>query len=295
MPGVRLSPFLFIMVMTVIMHDSIPALGRAPADAYRDGSLYDVLYADDTLILGSGASNVEALATSVEKVGGAYGMTLHCTKTQAFSVCTTDQVLRPDGTVILESWVLQYLGATIYGDGRADSELSRKLGAARADFQQLHKLRSHANVARKDKVQYFQALVVARLTYGLSSLWLVTAQQRRLDGFYARCLRRILHIPAAYVSRVPNVTVLNLAGVVPLSEQLLLRQLTLLGKVAHIQEASPLKRDTLVPGTLQAQVARSVRRIGQPCQNWTEELLKIGTERLGVERLRARKGDGEMH
>ena len=79
------------------------------------------------------------------------------------------------------------------------------------------------------------------------------------------------------------------------SEQLLLRQLTLLGKVAHIQAASPLKRDTLVPGTLQAQVARSVRRIGRPRQNWTEELLKIGTERLGVERLRARKGDGEMH
>ena len=150
--GCPLSPFLFIMVMTVIMHDSISALGRAPSDAYRDGSLYDVLYADDTLILGSCARNVEALATSVEKVGGTYGMTLHWAKTQALSVCTTDKVLRPDGTVIQESGALQYLGATIYGDGRADSELSRKLGAARADFQQLHKLWSRANVARKDKV-----------------------------------------------------------------------------------------------------------------------------------------------
>ena len=123
--GCPLSPFLFIMVMTVIMHDAIASLGPAPADAYLNGSLYDVLYADDTLILGTCARNVEALAASVERVGGTYGMMLHWAKTQALSVCTTDQVLRPDGTIIQENGALQYLGATIYGDGRADSELSR--------------------------------------------------------------------------------------------------------------------------------------------------------------------------
>jgi hypothetical protein len=96
------------------------------------------------------------------------------------------------------------------------------------------------------------------------------------------------------VSRVPNVTVLNLAGVVPLSEQLLLRQLTLLGKVAHSPEASPLKRDTFVPGTLLPQVGRSVRRIGRPRQNWTEELMKQGTTKLGEQKFKTLLADTSL-
>ena len=107
-------------------------------------------------------------------------MMLHWGKTQALSICTLEKLHRPDGTSIHEQGALQYLGAALYGDGRPDSELSQKLEAASTDFQKLQKLSSHANVPRKDKVHYFQALVISRLIYGLSSIWLVTAQRRRL-------------------------------------------------------------------------------------------------------------------
>ena len=271
--------------MTIIMHDAVSALASAPSEAYKDGRLYDVLYADDTLLLGTSAKDVEAFAASIERIGGTYGMMLHWNKTQALSICTTEKILRPDGTPIEEKGALQYLGASIYSDGRADSELSRKLGAARAAYQQLQKLWSHANVPRKDKVQYFQMLVVSRLIYGLSSLWLVTAQRRRLDGFYARCLRRIFRIPAAFISRVSNAAVFAQAGVAPLSDQLLLGQLTLFGKVARSPEGSLLRRDTFIPQTLRPHVGSLVRRIGRPRQTWTEELLKVATTKLGAASL----------
>ena len=214
--------------------------------------------------MGTDAKHVQAFATSVEEVGRTYGMSLHWGKTQALSVCTSDRIARPDGSLIEESGSLKYLGATIYGDGRADSEISRKIGAARADFQQLQKLWNHANVSVKDKLQFFHALIVSRLVYGLSTVWMVTAQRRRLDGFYARSLRRILRILPAYVSRVSNATVFAKAEVLPFSEQLIHKQLALLGKVARSPDDSLLRRDTFIPGGMRPQIGNTMRRVGRP-------------------------------
>ena len=84
----------------------------------------------------------------------------------------------------------------------AASLLAKKLGTAWADFSKLHKLWSHSclNVARK--VQIFQAVVVSRLLYGLGSAWLDVAEIRRLNGFQARCLRKVVGIKPSFVSRI---------------------------------------------------------------------------------------------
>ena len=63
-------------------------MGAAPAQAYADNRLFDVLYADDTLLLGSAAADVEAFGQALEKIGATYGMSLHWGKTQVLSICT---------------------------------------------------------------------------------------------------------------------------------------------------------------------------------------------------------------
>ena len=177
---------------------------------------------------------------------------------------------------------MQYLGALLSADGRLDSEISRKLGTARADFNQLQRVWGHSNVPLAKKIQYFRAFVVSKLCYGLSTVWLVKAQRRRLDGFVARCLRRILHIPAAFVSRIPNAVVFAKAGVRPLTEQLLKHQLCLLHKAANTDAGSPLRRDTFVDASLNPQVGRFVRRVGRPRLDWTNQLLQEGSNRMGI-------------
>ena len=84
--GCPLSPFLFIAVMTVLMHDSYKAL-----DNQQRGILYDVLYADDTLIIGANAEDVEELAAAIEQAGAQYGMSFQWGKTQGLSVCTNQR------------------------------------------------------------------------------------------------------------------------------------------------------------------------------------------------------------
>ena len=163
-------------------------------EAMKSGDLSDLLYADDTLVMGVSAALVGELAAAIEQAGGRYGMVLHWGKTPAISVCCDDHINRSDGTLIPGSDSMEYLGGLITSDGRADSELSRRIGMATGDFRELQKLWNHASVTLKDKLHFFESLIASKLTYGLATLWLVTAQRRRIDGFYARCLRKILRI-----------------------------------------------------------------------------------------------------
>ena len=49
------------------MHDSIAKQGETSSQAYKQGALYDLLYADDTLLVGTSAKNVSEFADMVKK------------------------------------------------------------------------------------------------------------------------------------------------------------------------------------------------------------------------------------
>ena len=71
----------------------------------------------------------------------------------------TGKLQRPDGSYFEDRGSIQYLGALICGDGRADSEISRKIGTAKGDFNGLQQLWGYANVSKAQKVQFFEALI----------------------------------------------------------------------------------------------------------------------------------------
>ena len=109
---------------------------------------------------------------------------------------------------------------------------------------------------------------------------LAKAQRRRVDGFYARCLRRILGIPHSFYSRESNQTVYRRAGTLPLTEQLAKQQLNLFGIVARSPADSPLRRNTFMGDTLQPTISHYIRKVGRPRTNWTESVLKDGAARF---------------
>ena len=125
----------------------------------------------------------------------------------------------------------------------------------------------------KKKIDIYTKLVETKLLYGLASVCLTVAQTRQLDGFQARCLRRILRIPVAFISRVPNLHVLQRAGHTRATEQLVMVQLGQLGKVIRAPDDSPMKLVSFVPGTLQPATNRYVRRVGRPRTEWITQVL----------------------
>ena len=104
------------------MQDARAFLGMSASAALEDGSLADLLYADDTLVLGESAEHVSEYGEAIEKAGAMYGMSLNWDKTQALSVRSGDRISRPDGSYIEENGSIKYLGAPLSGDGRVDSQ-----------------------------------------------------------------------------------------------------------------------------------------------------------------------------
>ena len=156
--GCPLSPYLFIIVMALLMHDAKGWMSNQCIAAMERGRLYDILYADGGLLRGCSPHHLEGFAHAVERAGSSYGMALHGTKTRALSVATEARLKNPDG----KYWAL------LSRDGRMNSELFRKLGCARADFLQLQRLWGHSRISIEEKIKYLDSFVLSRLNYGLA-------------------------------------------------------------------------------------------------------------------------------
>ena len=120
---------------------------------------------------------------------------------------------------------------------------------ARADFDALAKTWAHSALTWKQKPRIFESLVESKLLYAMASLTLTVAQQRKLNGFQNRCLRKIVGVPPAYISRVSNATVLSKAGHRSATDLLLKRRLQLFGKIVRLPAEHPLRRACFIPGT----------------------------------------------
>ena len=85
-----------------------------------------------------------------------------------------------------------YLGATIHADGKFGCEVSRKIGAASAEFKALGPLWKSRSISKGRKwFFFFGSLIGTKLKYAVASALLLKADLRRLDGFHARCLRTL--------------------------------------------------------------------------------------------------------
>ena len=170
---------------------------------------------------------------------------------------------------------MDYLGTVLTEDGCVDRELNRRIGMAKTDFRGLNKVWRRANLGQQRKLMLYDALVLSRLLYGLAACCLTTAQQRRLNGFNAKCLRQVLGVAPAYESRISNAVVLRRAERGPASNLLLEQQLKQFGKALRAPEDSPLHTCAFVPGSPMPLVSHYIRRIGRPRREWVPSLLPV--------------------
>jgi len=269
------------MMMSVLCKDAISSLGQDVQESFGNGSLDAFLYADDTLLVGVSQQGVQELLDAVAQTGARYGMELHWNKFQLLQIGAVYHLVTPNGSVIPPSEVMTYLGTAIYADGAIKRELNSKLGRALADFSKPARLWNHASLRKERKILMYKAVVVSRLLYGLNTAWLNVAEQRRLNGFHCRCLRKIVGIPSAYISRVSNARVLKEAQEAPLERQLSRQQLLLYGRLIRAPSADPLRKLTFIDGMDQPTTTMFVRKRGRPRNTWTamlqRECFKMGT------------------
>ena len=277
--GCPLSPFLFVMLMTVIMHDANKKLQDCFGDIMNAPlNVNDLMYADDTLLIDKYSENVQKYMDAVISTGAKYGLAINWEKVDVLSVRCFPKVQNLSGMSIVQKPSIQYLGAVISADGSIQSELNRRLGMAGADFKVLDKVWNHTNVSNKQKYKIYIALIVSKLLYGLQTVWLTKIQRATLDGFNAKCIRKRVGTQHSYLSRVTNAKVLSYVGAPLLSKMLLEQQLVVFGKVFRRPTHDLLRKAIFQPTSDELRINGTKRRRGRPKLSWAVEVRKVAMQ-----------------
>lgn len=174
-----------------------------------------------------------------------------------------------------------YLGSTIHRNGKFGSEISRKVGAAKAAFKTLSGIWGSAHIAMARRLHLLDSMVLSKLRYGVASSWLSKSDLRRLDGFHCGCLRKMFKIPVAFISRISNEEVRRRAQQPAFSGSVKALQFKLLGQVLMDPAKKVLKEVAFHGSVLVPATAAFVRKVGRPRHNWTEQLVNAARQASG--------------
>ena len=210
---------------------------------------------------------------SVVLMGAEYGLQLNWSKVEALPCRMKVNFESPTGESIHSKSSIVYLGSLLSSDGEIMTAIKRRLGIARKDFEVLQSIWRHTSLTKAWKLRIFEACIISKLVYGLVTAVLNQNERRRLDGFQARCIRRILKVPAAYYSRISNVRVLKMVARRPLSEQIMKQQMILMGKIAFRRDSDVVRQSIFIPSTIKLRLLPGPAKRGRPRIRWPVQVL----------------------
>ena len=145
----------------------------------------------------------------------------------------------------------------------------------------------------KKKGSIFRIFIELKLLFVLSACCLIIAQQRRLNRFQSRCLRAILCIKPAYLSRISNKVGFGRAVCEPMTDILTAQKLLFLGRALRAPNAALLRCCSFVFGTDRPLVLYYIRRTGRPRKEWVPTVMDAAHRRNNMDRsLRELAQDG---
>ena len=221
--GCPLSPYLFLVVHSAIMHDvqqDITKQGTVlmPTLHSQLRPLFDIAYADDTAIICKSAARCQEILHSVQEVAAQYNIKLNLSRCELLRMNATNDVhfhpmhsnpkarQDPNKVPVKVKQQATYLGVTIRADGKTHTDVSQRIAKSRAGFKQLHKFWRHTDISIAWKLKVFKTVFVPMLTYGMESAALTDTSKAQLDGFQIECFRKIHNIKSTYFTKVINPT-----------------------------------------------------------------------------------------
>ena len=270
--GCPLSPVLFVTFMDRISRRS------QGAEEIRFGGLgiASLLFADDVVLFAPSDRDLQHALGRFAAECEAAGMRVSTSKSEAMVLCRkpVDCSLQVGTKCLPQAKEFKYLGVLFTSEGKVEREIDRRIGAAAAVKQALHRsVLVKRELSRKAKLSIYWSVYVPTLTYG-HELWVVTERTRsRIQAAEMSFLRRVAGLSLR--DRVRSSDIRRELGV----ESLLLRversQLRWFGHLIRMP-----------PGRLPLEVfqARPTGRRprGRPRTRWRDYISRLAWERLGV-------------
>lgn len=233
----------------------------------------EMLFADDAALTAHTEAGLQELIDCFAAACKEFGLTISIKKTNVLGqdVSSVPHISIGDCTLdVVEDFT--YLGSTISSSLSLDSELNSRIGKASSAMARLSKrVWENSKLTTKTKTLVYQACVLSTLLYGSESWTLYSRQERRLNTFHMRCLRRILEI--SWKDRIPNKEVLARAETTSIFAMLTKRRLRWLGHVTRMDDGR-IPKDILY-----GELATGTRPTGRPTLRYKDVVkrdLKAG-------------------
>ena len=200
--GCPLSPYLFLIVMTVLFEDihdnnsTQDILQRIP-----NCNVDEILYADDTICISSTARTMNKNLKNIEVEGSKYGMKLNKEKCELLNFGQTWNIHFANGDKVTVKKEVTYLGAIINEKGDMTRELSQRISSCMSTLKKMHMFWRNANCPVKFKLIALHALIGSKLLYSLDTAHLTDTQLKTINGLQFKALRKILKLDHTMINR----------------------------------------------------------------------------------------------
>lgn len=260
--GCVLAPTLFGIYFAVLLH---AALETSPGDVafhWRcDGSLFnlsrlraktriqhsiarDLLFADDAALVAHSESHLQDMIDRLNNTCKAFSLTISVKKTVILVQGIEgplDEPIKLDGKPLEIVQKFCYLGSTVTATLSLEEEINSRIGKAATTFGKLtERAWNNKYLKTSTKTRIYEACVTSTLLYGAETWTTYKGQERKLNKFHLRCLRKILGIK--WQDKVTNAQVLQRAKSMSIMSILLKKRLRWLGHVQRMEPARIPKR-----------------------------------------------------
>ena len=241
----------------------------------REAVIRELLFADDAALAAHSQDGLQSLMNSLSQACENFRLTISLKKTEVMS-----QNADPPHIVIndykleaVESFV--YLGSTIANNLSLDAEINKRIGKASTVLARLtSRVWENRKLTINTKMSVFQACVLSTLLYSSESWTLYASQEKKLNVFFMRCLRRILGI--SWKDRITNNEVLARAKLPSMYTILRQRRLRWLGHVCRMEDGR-IPKDILY-----GELSTGKRTVGRPHLRY-KDVCKRDLNALGID------------
>ena len=224
----------------------------------------EMLFADDAALSSHTEEDLQRLMDRFSHACREFGLTISIKKTNVMGQdVPSPPAIRIDNEELAVTDHFTYLGSTITSNLSLDTELDKRIAKAAAVMAQLSKrVWTNKQLTLNTKLKVYQACVLSSLLYGSESWTTYARQEKRLESFHIRCLRRILCIK--WQDRVTNIEVLEKASFLSMHIMLCQRRLRWLGHV-HRMDDGRIPKDIMY-----GELASGRRPTGRPAPRFRD-------------------------
>ena len=259
--GCILSPYLFNIVSEMVMRKALHNFQGGITIGGR--KISNLRYADDIVLLASSAEELQDLVNRITRAGEEYNLLINSSKTKIMALNGEPFTIKINNEELEQVNKFTYLGSIIADDSSCSADIKHRLALGNCILTKLKTLWQGHTLTLQTKVRLIKALVWSVTTYGGESWTIKKDDEKKLQAFEMKTLRRVLGI--SWREHKTNESIIQETGYK--REFLGLIKQKKLAYAGHVMRKNNSLEKTIVQGMVPGK-----RNRGRPRRSWMDDI-----------------------